>query len=754
MARRPLCMVCLAVILFIFMGTKLAGISPPDYSKWEGRAVTVTGRVYKKECAASAGREILYLRLIESEDNLHQADTERKAEKQNIICYLKANQILPEMGSIVRVKGKLQCFEKPSNPGQFDAESYYHTLKISFQLNQTEIQGKSQNYNYISEKLYQIRVYFSDILDSLLSGQDASVMKMMLLGEKKAADKEIKELYQRNGMAHVLAISGLHISLLGMSLFRILRKTGLPIWIAAGLPAFLMVMYGIMTGFSVSALRAVCMFMIHMTAKLFGRTYDLITAAFLAAVLIVINQPLYLWDSSFLFSFGCIFAIGFLVPALTREKKTQENVQMRQAEKQEKKQKPVKQPGKVLTAFLSGGAITMAGLPLQLHFFYQTPLYATFLNLLVIPLMSLLLPVGILLCVFGRWKSIGSLLAIPIAGCLSVYEKLCLIFEKLPFHTVMPGRPAGFKIFIYISVLLAVVIFQKKLSLKKKWAMVILGAVLLFLPGTGETAVTFLDVGQGDCIHIKSEAGNHYLIDGGSTTVSNVGTYRIIPFLKEQGADKIEAVFVTHPDADHCNGIKELLEEGKEQGIQVKRLYLPDIDESVRDESYNELIESAEENGVPCDFISKGYEFREEDFQLLCLHPEKGYANSEANQYSTVLLFQTGFFKALLTGDVEGNGERELQKVLEEMNLSNITVLKAAHHGSEGSTPEEMLAVLSPAYTVISCGENNSYGHPHAKLLERLDNQKTEILITYESGAITFRTDGRKLKLEEFLKID
>lgn len=748
MARRPLCMVCLAVILFIFAGTKLAGISPPDFSKWEGKTVILTGRVYKKECTASAGTGILYLRLIESEDNLHQADTGNEAEKQNIICYLKLGQILPEMGSIVRVKGKLQCFEKPSNPGQFDAESYYHTLKISFQLNQTEIQGKSQKYNCISEKLYQIRAYFSEILDHLLSKQDASVMKMMLLGEKKAADKEIKELYQRNGMAHVLAISGLHISLLGMTLFRLLKKTGLPMGIAAGLPAFLMALYGIMTGFSVSALRAVCMFIIHMAAKLFGRTYDLITAAFLAAVFIVLDQPLYLSDSSFLFSFGCIFAIGFLVPALTKENDWQKDAWMRQAER------PVKQPGRALTAFLSGGAITMAGLPLQLYFFYQTPLYAVILNLLVIPFMSLLLPGGILLCLFGRWESIGSLLAVPVSGCLAIYEKLCLICEKLPFHTIISGRPSGLKLFLYGSILLTVIIFQKKLSLKKKWAMLLCGAVLLVLPGTGETAVTFLDVGQGDCIHIKSEAGNHYLVDGGSTTVSNVGTYRIIPFLKEQGADKIEAVFVTHPDADHCGGIKELLEEGKEQGIQVKRLCLPDIAENVRDESYNELIEIAEKNGVSCDFVSKGREIREKDFRLLCLHPEKGYANSEANQYSTVLLFQTGFFQALLTGDVEGHGERELQKVLEEINLSNITVLKAAHHGSAGSTPEEMLAALSPAYTVISCGENNSYGHPHGELLERLYAQKTEILLTYESGAITFHTDGKKLNLEEFLKID
>lgn len=750
MARRPLSAVCLAVILLILAGTKFAGISPPDYSDWEGKTVTAAGRVYKKESAVLAGRErkILYLRLNTFENNLQQADTEKEIESINIICYLESNQALPEMGSTVRVEGKLKCFEKPSNPGQFDAASYYHTLNISFQLNQTEIQEKSQNYNYIQEKLYRMKMYFSGILDSFLSEQDASVLKTMLLGEKRAADEEIKELYRRNGIAHVLAISGLHISLLGMTLFRILKKTGLPSWIAAGIPVLIMVLYGVMTGFSVSALRAVLMFIIHMAAQCFGRTYDMITAAFLSAAILVIGQPLYLFDSSFLFSFGCIFAIGFLVPALTKEL----------AESKEKKkgqeERPVKQPGNALTALLAGGAVTAAVLPLQLYFFYQISPYTVLLNLLVIPLMSLLLPGGILLCLFGKWKGIGTLLAIPVAGCLSVYENLCLFCENLPFHMITPGRPQAFKIFIYVLILLSILVFQKKISLKKKWALVFCGVVLMFLPRAKGTEITFLDVGQGDCIHIRSEAGNHYLIDGGSTTVSSVGARRIIPYLKEQGGSRIEAVFVTHPDADHCNGIKELLEEGKKQGILVRKLYLPDIAVSARNESYKELVQTAENNGIPCGFISRGREISEKDFRLLCLHPEKGYVSSEANQYSSVLLLQTGYFTALLTGDVEGNGEKELQRTLEEMKLKNITVLKAAHHGSAGSTPEEMLALLSPAYTVISCGENNSYGHPHPALLERLQSQGTEILITCESGAVTFYTDGRRLYLDEFLKTD
>lgn len=203
MLRRPLSMVCLMIILIIYLGTGFVGRLPSAGKEREGEEVTVTGRVYQKECTVKAGKErkILYL---------HLADTGSKVEKTNIICYLKADQELPEMGSTVRVKGKRRNFEEPSDPGQFDAESYYHILKISFQLNQTEIQAKSDNYSKMGEALYKLREHFSFVLENNLSKTDASVMKAMLLGEKGAADHEIKALYQRNGIAHILAISGVY----------------------------------------------------------------------------------------------------------------------------------------------------------------------------------------------------------------------------------------------------------------------------------------------------------------------------------------------------------------------------------------------------------------------------------------------------------------------------------------------------------------------------------------------------------------
>lgn len=757
MKRRPLSLFCLAVIFFLFVGVKLADAPPSGYEAFEGERMTITGRVYRKESGEGTESEkrVLYLRPVPSGDPLQQAEA--------VICYLKSNQSLPKLGSIVQVSGKLKCFERSSNPGQFDAESYYRTLKISFQLNQTEIQASTNEYDALREGLYQAREFLSRILDRFLSGKDASVMKTMLLGERKAMDREMKSLYQRNGIAHVLCISGLHISLLGMTLFRLLRRTGVPVGIAAGLPAAVMALYGVMTGFSVSALRATLMFILHMAALLLGRTYDMVTAAFLAAVLLLLAQPLYLFDSGFLFSFGCIFAIAFLVPALTKER-----------EKQGDEAVPSpRRHGRAVFALCQGGAITLAGLPLQLYFFYQTPVYATLLNLLVIPLMSVLLPCGILLLLFGSLavgaagpasgsgllqaacglcEKVCQAASFLIEGILALYEEGCRFCESLPFGRIISGKPLPALLFLYAAVLLCVILFRNRISLKKRWMLVLGCAALLFLPGRGGAKITFLDVGQGDCIHIKSGAGHHYLVDGGSSSVSKAGIYRIIPYLKYQGADEVEAVFITHPDSDHCSGILELFEEGQKEGIRVKRLYLPKIGEEAMNESYRELVDAAERNGVFVGYAGRGDVFREEGMELWCLHPEKGYENPEPNEYSMVLLLQYGRFRALLTGDVQGQGERELEQSLAEAKIRNITVLKAAHHGSAGSTSEEILSRLSPAYTVISCGKNNGYGHPHRELMERLAGQGTEIFITYESGAVTFWTDGEELRVREFLK--
>lgn len=737
MIRRPLSLVCLIIVLFIYLGVRLTGTTPSAYERQEGEYTEVTGRVCKKEGKGQTGEErrIVYLQLISGKEGT-KAGTVSRNEKQTIICYLKANQAFPEMGSIVKIKGKLKFFDKASNPGQFDAESYYRILKISYQLNQAEIQEKSITYSKMGEALFKVREKLSAVLEEQLPEKEASVMKTMLLGEKAAVDEEMKSLYQRSGIAHILAISGLHISFIGIGLFQILKRLGMPIGIQTGIPLLFLSLYGCLTGFSVSVLRALFMFGIRMAALLLGRSYDMVTAAAAAAVLLLAEQPLYLFYSAFLFSFGSIFAIGLFVPALTKAYGKGE-----------------KQPGRPLTIFLSGLSVTLIGLPIQLCTFYQLPLYATLLNLLVIPLMSLLLPGGMLLLLSD---GMGGMLSEPVSflviGILTVYETACRLCERLPFHVLTPGKPRMFLLILYAGIFAVILLWKRKLSLKKKWAMVFCAVILLVFPWQREMSITFLNVGQGDCIHVRSRQGRHYLIDGGSSDLSRVGTYRILPYLKSQGAARVEAVFVTHPDEDHCNGVKEVLKTGKEQGISVKRIYLPDVGEASKTKAYRGLEQAAAEAGITVGYIGKGQSLKEGEMVFYCLHPDSGYNSSDANCFSTVLLLRAGKFQALLTGDVEGEGESMLLSALWEKEIQNITVLKAAHHGSAYSTPKEMLALLSPSYTVISCGENNSYGHPHKALLERLQERKSEIFLTCKSGAVTFYTDGKTLRIEEFLE--
>lgn len=791
MRRRPLGMVCLGIIFFLFLVTIRMPAFFTDYGGLEKKQVTVTGKVYQKESDGQKKKGgVLYLQLFTAKAEKKTIDV----SGQRAVCYLKAGQTLPKAGSIITATGKLKSFQKASNPGQFDAESYYHILKISFQLTQTEIQKTSTEFETGKEWCFQRKEALCKALNDTLPKQEAAVMQTMLLGEKAALDKELKGLYQRNGIAHVLAISGLHISLIGMLVHRLLRKLGASVRASALFSAGLVFLYGMLTGFSVSSMRAVLMFLFHMTALLAGRTYDLITAALLTAVLLLLEQPLYLHHSGFLFSFGCVFAIGFLVPVMTYEtrgqkrkeageewRETKSPLLMLMERKLQSEKKKKERQNTLLKTLAGGTVITFSVLPVQLWYFYQTPVYAVFLNLLIIPLMSFLVPGGILLvgaekltCFLQGFQklrhaaAVGALaeqgIAAFVIGVLDVYEKACRFCEALPVHLLTTGRPSVYQTVIFYLLLLFILFFQKKLSLLKKWMIFLTAALLLLLPagkGKDGLSLTFLDVGQGDCIHIRDSNGAHYLVDGGSSSVSGVGTYRILPYLKYRGVKELEGIFITHPDEDHSNGIKELLIKGKEQGLRIKNVYLPAVGEESKTKEYLSLKETAKKAGIAVKEIGAGWQYTKgvesgdaDGVSFLCLHPMYGYENKNANEYSLVLLVRYGAFSALLTGDVEGEGERLMTENLKKEGIERLTVLKAAHHGSANSTSEELLSLTKPCYAVISYGENNRYHHPHKETMERLLACGTQILETPISGAVTIKTDGKRMRTEEFCRTD
>ncbi len=261
---------------------------------------------------------------------------------------------------------------------------------------------------------------------------------------------------------------------------------------------------------------------------------------------------------------------------------------------------------------------------------------------------------------------------------------------------------------------------------------------------------------------MESKNGTTYLIDGGSSDISRVGTYRLQPFLLSQGTDYLDFAVITHSDNDHISGLKELIENGN---IAIGKLVMPEIEN--KDEAYLALEALAQDNNISVQYIGTGDYIMDGGVRILCLHPSSGYQADSTNGYSTVLSVSYGKFDMLLTGDLEKDGENRVMKLLEDEKQWNqyfsdmindippvidYDVLKVAHHGSKNSTFDAFLKLINPEVSLISCGRNNSYGHPHQELLERLENSGSRILITYETGAITIKTNGKSMEVFTFFR--
>lgn len=753
---------------------------------------------------------------------------------ENIKCETERAPEIP-LGSMAAFRGVFSPYSGATNPGEFDSAVYYRTLEVGGRLRKTELVALSAEHWALRERLYRLKCYLKDRLYRLFPEREAAVMSALLLGDKSDLDSDLRDLYKRNGILHILSISSLHITIIGMSVYRLLRRTGMPVFAAAVGGSVLLLFYGCMTGFSVSACRAIGMYVIRMLGEVAGRTYDMLTALGVMAAAMVLRNPYYLQNSGFLLSFASVLGIGVVCPALTPKlpgemsgnrsgaggrfgKKTGDHSET----KREKIFGMIRQKlYRIFTAGLQSMAaslsITLTTLPIQLWFYYEIPVYSVFLNLFVIPFLKPMMITGLLAMFVPGLGLLGSVDYFILKG----YEFLCGCFDLLPFRTWNPGCPKIWQIAVYYFVLTTVVSArywgkhyeekhseerhsekkhsgekhsEKKHSEKKHSeekdaeekdaegsgflkrflggrcgaaagvCVLCLSVMLMGLRPTPENSVSLLDIGQGDCILVRTASGRNYLFDCGSSSRSNIGKYVVIPYLKYNGIHTIDAMFLSHPDADHISGALELLASGAENNIAVGQVLLPAIEEGMRQEQLGELLEAAgnaQGGPVPVGYMAAGFRWDCGSAVFTCLHPREGFAAEDVNEYSECFFVEftetsgtgqagsseDGKWTLLLTGDVQGDGEAALLEELKRRGIKGIDVLKVAHHGSRNSTPEELLEQLCPKAALISSGRNNRYGHPHAELLERLEANGVYIVQTARSGAVkvTFREGGIRI---------
>ena len=653
---------------------------------------------------------------------------------------------LPKLGQTAVVSGKKTLFEAPSNRGQFDMPLYYHIRGIDFSLTDAKIERLSLGCDNLRETLFLIKSHIKSIYGRYLNESDSAVLCAMLLGDRSNLSEHTKQLYQNAGISHALSISGLHIGILGYGLYKLLKHFRLPIILPPIICSISVILYSIMVGSPVSTVRAVTMFSAAVLAEPLGRTYDIVSALSLSSIILLMIRPLYIFDSSFLLSFGAVLGIAIVLPQI-EDLKSGEKSDF-QKHTQNNSQNNSKSPifSKLLGALELSFSISIVTLPIVLWFFFQFPLLSFLLNLIVIPLMAPLIGASALLAALGNISPIATLLAAFCHFILKIYERGCLLCESFPSLTVVAGRPDIIRIILYYLALISFITFLPRLkSPKLKWSsalltLTFLSLLMFFRPISGIT-YTMLDIGQGDCNFLQSADGTCYMIDCGSSSKKNIAKYRVVPYLKSIGVSKIDCFIVTHSDADHINGLEEMLDMDNLCEIGISRIFIPDV--SYPDSSLIRLKNEALSYGARLYTLQEGMTFSDSAMSFEVLHPPKGYMSEDANSYSTVLSVRYGNFSALFTGDIQGEAERRL---IDEIG-HRYTLLKVAHHGSKYSSPIELLEKLRPAYAFISCGVGNSYGHPHIQTLERLDKVHSRVFSTDKSGAITLRCRGENVRV-------
>lgn len=766
MMKRPLCCVCMAFVAAVFVYLFSGLVPAPPVGEAQGSRLTITGELYNKEYKKDS--LILYLRHIKKK-NINPISNETQTTEYDydtcVMCYMDSDAMISDedvrLGAWIVVEGEVSLFPSVSNPGEFDAAAYYRTLGIAFRLFDARVLAKGTSYNAYQETLYRLRQTFGDVYDFVLSEKDAAVLKAMILGEKSGLDAESKSLFQRSGISHILAISGLHISLIGMLAYGMFKKINVPRIPAVVFCIMLMSAYGDLIGMSSSAFRAILMFGMKLLADMLRRTYDMLTALSLAAVLLLMEEPLYLQQTGFLLSFGAVLGICLFSELVSPDL---ECIQSRFLRK--------------MTAAVSGSlSIFLVHFPILLCSYYEFPVYSFLLNLIVVPAMSVVLVMGLLCLLFGSlggiFLGVAKLSGLVCHVLLALFETAGSSSLKLPFAQWIVGRPDNWKIAVfYVAVLSLYFLFcyAKKASKSRRCAAlhmkisvpywyrllcILLAVSFLSFHGIYDTRVTFLDVGQGDAIWVESTSGKHYLIDAGSSSESQIGQYTLLPYLKYMGTSSIDAVFLTHLDEDHISGVCELLEgydrHGGASGVRIDRIIVAQA--VIKDAPYQMLRKLCEEKGIALLYAKAGDVIGDKALSFEVLHPDKDYVPQSRNAYSLVLKLSVNDggtrFCALLTGDVEADGEAEVIDYLRAHGQDGqIDLYKAAHHGSKYSNTWELLELLRPTVTVISCGENNRYGHPHAQAVAQLEQVGSRIAVTKDVGAVMIRIRNGRWRME------
>lgn len=745
--------------IFIFLSLTILGIfslyptryplSPSHIKYFASEKKRVLEGILYRTPDYSWNRTRIYLKLCA----IHESNRSYPINGKFLLTIRNCRQQL-DTGDRIRFLCKVSTPKNFGNPGCSD---YVNSLAregvfaTGFMANDKYLAviGNGFNHLYLLKALKKrIRKAFTENLEPTTQG----IALALVLGERKNIPPALREEILMAGIAHLFAISGLHIGIIATISYLLIRwlltrsyHLTLLISVKKWSPFFAIfpvLFYALLTGWNLPTQRAVIMIVLFLISIILGKKKNVLNTLYLAAFIILIVSPSSLFDISFQLSFVSVFFLIYLIPKFSLifpEEKFISKLQFRWE---------ITIFSWLKKSLFATIAASLGTTPLVSLYFNRISLIGIISNLILIPLLGVgAVCVGLLIAVFSL---ISPPLTLPFLRLDEqiINSSIILIkfFAHLPLSELRVATPSLLEIIFFYTSIFLLCNLKKRTIYKYAFVLVILLLGIDFLSSklqdrfNHNLRLTFLDGGQGESILIEFPYGGKMLIDGGGSyqdEALDIGERAIAPYLWKKKIKKLDYILLTHPHPDHLNGLPFIARNFKptffwwngEEALPplAKKLY--EVIGYAQSEArvINNNIPRLIINGTCIDF----------------LHPPPS-SKWNGNNNSLVLRIVLGEISFLLTGDIQKEAESE---IIQEGKYLKSTVMKVPHHGSKTSSSEPFIEKVSPKVAVFT-GKLGKF-LPNSKIIQRYEEKGIQTIKISERGAVIFFTDGKKLKMEE-----